>query len=312
VVAQTSEHKDMSEKYTGMDVTIIVHLHSPDAELVIDYIPIADSPGSPNQRKVLEYKAQFGTRMSALPELLLSKLVRIGESLLPQVTVPELDLGDVKVQGTISPWYYVVSRTGRTPTHLAYRVGASTGDARVTPTDATSRMLSDVWPSIEQMAWNHFRASLGAPVIQGSTKKKVFVSYRKGSGDVRRFVEEVAHRLGREGFLPWFDEWELVAGDSLPREIGDGLQDVYAIIIVLTTDYPNGRWAREELENAITQRVERGTKVIPVLYEDCDRPELLRPLVYVDCKRHEPDEFERQFIKIIDSLNEIDLNPYRR
>jgi TIR domain len=79
----------------------------------------------------------------------------------------------------------------------------------------------------------------------------------------------------------------------------------------LTADYPDGRWAREELENAIAQRVEREIKVIPILYEPCERPELLRSLRYVDCTSHEPDLFEGQFLQIIDALNEIDLNPYR-
>ena len=102
-----------------------------------------------------------------------------------------------------------------------------------------------------------------------------------------------------------------MAGDSLPREMGAGLEGAYAIITVLTPDYPGSRWAREELETAISQRVERNIKIIPVMYEPCDPPALLRPLRYVDCSVHEAERFERQFLDIIDALNEIDLNPYR-
>ena len=55
--------------------------------------------------------------------------------------------------------------------------------------------------------------------------------------------------------------------------------------------------------------IDRRTKVIPVFYEACDRPTLLQSLRYVDCSQHHPDRFESQFLEIIDTLNEIDLNP---
>lgn len=104
----------------------------------------------------------------------------------------------------------------------------------------------------------------------------------------------------------------MMAGDSLPRELGEGFKDVYGVIIVLTADYPGGRWAREELETAITKRVEQSIKVIPAKFEEGEPPELLRLLVYVDCTDHGDDQIELQFRKIIDALNEIELNPYRR
>jgi len=82
--------------------------------------------------------------------------------------------------------------------------------------------------------------------------------------------------------------------------------------VVLTPDYPGERWAREELESAITKRTEQGIRVIPVIYEPCEqRPELLRSLHYVDCTNHDEAQIERQFRDLIDALNEIELNPYR-
>jgi hypothetical protein len=164
----------------------------------------------------------------------------------------------------------------------------------------------------EQLAWNRLREVSGVPVAPSSTgKKKVLISYRKTRGELRDFAKAVAHRLGREGFLPWFDEWEIRAGDSIARELEGALHEVYGIVLVLSRDYPGERWAREELEGAITKRVEQGIRVIPILYEECERPELLRSLSYVDCTDHSEEQFERQFLRIIDALNEIELNPYR-
>jgi len=79
------------------------------------------------------------------------------------------------------------------------------------------------------------------------------------------FAETVAHRLGREGFLPWVDQWEIKAGDSIVRELQKGFKGVHGIILVLTPDYPEGKWAREELETAIVKRVEENIHVIPII-----------------------------------------------
>jgi hypothetical protein len=143
-------------------------------------------------------------------------------------------------------------------------------------------------------------------------QKRVIVSYRKTKPEYRDFAEAVAHKLGAEGFLPWFDEWDILVGDSLPREIGDAFKNVYAVVPIVTPDYPHGKWAREELETAITKRIEQNIKVIPVVYEAGEMPELLRALVRVDCTDHREEVFEAQFKRIIDALNELDVNPYRR
>jgi hypothetical protein len=173
------------------------------------------------------------------------------------------------------------------------------------------RLIESLIPTCEQLAWEDLRKRLGHPEPGADHRKKVLISYRKGSIERQRFVEAIAHRLGREHFVPWYDEWEIKAGDSIARGIATGLENVYAMILVLTPDYPGERWAREEFESAITKRTEHGIRVIPVIYEPCQRPELLRTLRYVDCTSHEEAQIERQFLNLIDALNEIELNPYR-
>jgi hypothetical protein len=171
----------------------------------------------------------------------------------------------------------------------------------------------NLFPMAEQLAWVDLQKRLRVPDDRLTVrKKKVLISYRKSPDEQRRrFVEAIAHRLGRDGFLPWYDEWEIKAGDSIARELAAGLNDVYGMVLVLTSDYPGQRWAREEFESAVTKRIEQGIRVIPVIYEPCERPELIRPLRYVDCTNHGEAQFERQFLDLIDALNEIELNPYR-
>jgi hypothetical protein len=260
------------------------------------------------------YLADEAQVSEVLLHALRNKLLRLSEYCVGALDdVPELDLGDITARGSVTPVYYqLVPHNIGHRLSVVYQVNSSVSEKNVPISDATERPIENMWPMCEQLAWDHLRERLGAPTTHTSKKRKVYLSYRKESDVRRAFVEGIANRLGREGFLRWFDEWEIMAGDSLPREIAGGLQDAYAIVIVLTGDYPGERWAREELENAISQRVERNIKIIPILLEPCDRPALLQPLRYVDCTVHNPDHFERQFLEIIDALNEVDLNPYRR
>jgi len=296
-----------------MAIWINVQVDHSSPYLMIDYTPIAtDETGY--HRRVQEYQLQFQTALDSLPESLKGKLLRIGEACFAQIQAPELDLGDVQRRGTVKPWYYQIHRREKTGTvDVAYHLDDGIADTRVSITEATERLIQNVWPSIYQMAWTHFRNRLDAPTTEATPQRKVFLSYRKrADSKLAIFVETIGHRVGREGFLPWLDGWEIKAGDSLPREIAAGLEDAYAIIIVLTPDYPQGKWAREEMEVAITKRVERNLKIIPVMYEACERPTLLQQIRSVDATSHQPEDFEKQFLEIIDALNEVDLNPYRQ
>jgi TIR domain len=172
---------------------------------------------------------------------------------------------------------------------------------------AAAQIAVNLEPTFDQLAWAHFREKYAAP--PALAKKEVMVSYRSGLED---FAEGIAIRLGREGFVPFFDHWDIRPGDSLPRELGHALERAYAVIIIVSQGYEEGKWARQELEGAITKMVEDGTRLIPVLYDDARLPELLRSLRRVDCRDHTgPEKFERQFREIIDVLNGIELNPYR-
>jgi hypothetical protein len=278
------------------------------------YTPIGiDDTG--REQEVLAYANQVSLPNHQLPLTLRRKLARLTDYVLQiLVQIPEIEVSGETHRGKPRLSFYEVHPEAGWYMRVAYSVGTSPHvvDVTVSPYDiaeGVKRLLANILPMYDQLGWIDLRARLGAAVDEPmTTKRKVLISYRAGRED---FAEAVAHRLGREGFLPWFDKWEIHAGDSLPREIGDGFQDVYAIMIILTPDYPKGRWAREELETAIVKRIEQDVRVIPILYEHCEIPELLRPLRYVNCTTHAHDHFEIQFREIIDALNEIELNPYR-
>jgi hypothetical protein len=172
-------------------------------------------------------------------------------------------------------------------------------------TQAQVRLLNSIVTSIDAFCWKHLRGqhSISPP----PPRPRVFISYRKGRESV---AEAIAHRLGREGFDPWFDPWDINAGDSLPGKIEEGLDSSVAFVALVTGDYQEGRWATEELESAIHRRIEEGYPIIPVLLEDCEKPQLIRHLVHVDLRDRNPQMFESKMAELIDGINRLDRNPF--
>jgi hypothetical protein len=172
------------------------------------------------------------------------------------------------------------------------------------------RMVASITTTADRMAWDDFRENLAIlPQTDEAAKPpQVFISYRHPHG---RFAESLAVRLGEERLIPWFDKWEIMAGDSLPGRIEEGLRQSIAFIPILTADYQAGAWATEELQTAIAKRIEADYKIIPVVLERCERPELIRHLRYVDFSSQEPDAFEAKVAEVIDGIYSVTINPFR-
>jgi hypothetical protein len=174
-------------------------------------------------------------------------------------------------------------------------------------TDAQRRLLDSITTTVDSFCWKHLRHRFEIETAS-TVRPMVFVSYRKGH---QAFAKALAERLGREGFVPWFDEWEVRAGDSLPGKIEAGLGSSVAFLAVITRDYADGKWATEELEAAIARRVNEGFPIIPILLEECKKPALIGHLVHVDFSENDPQTFEGKMAEIIDGINRLDRNPFR-
>lgn len=108
---------------------------------------------------------------------------------------------------------------------------------------------------------------------------KVFVSH--ASEDKQRFVLAFAERLRANGIDAWVDRWEMLPGDSLIDKLfEEGLKNASAVIVVLSVHSVEKPWVREELNAAAVARINKGTKLIPVVIDDCDVPEVLKSLLW--------------------------------
>ena len=116
-----------------------------------------------------------------------------------------------------------------------------------------------------------------------STAPKVFVSH--ASEDKERFVLPFAEQLRARGVDAWLDKWEMLPGDSLVDKIfEEGLKEAAAVLIVLSKVSVTKPWVREELNAAVVKRIEKGTKIIPIVLDGCEVPQALRSLVWESVK----------------------------
>jgi hypothetical protein len=96
-------------------------------------------------------------------------------------------------------------------------------------------------------------------------------------------VERIARDLTTEGYIVWFDDWSILAGDSLVEEIQTGIDSADYLLFCLSAASLKSVWVREEVQSALTRALRtRRPKLIPVMLETCEVPTLLAHRKYVD------------------------------
>ena len=128
----------------------------------------------------------------------------------------------------------------------------------------------------------------------------VFISYsRRDSGFVRRLVE----RLRAVGINTFYDEADIAVGESLVEALDQAVRRAKYLLVVMSPDYFSSTWATKELEIALNQEFEKGeTKVLPLLYRDCEIPALLQSKLWADVRTDHA--FEQAFPRIVEALSE--------
>jgi hypothetical protein len=118
------------------------------------------------------------------------------------------------------------------------------------------------------------------PYATGRRRHDVFVCH---SSSDKRFARRVAEDLGARGFKVWFDEFEMLPGDSLYEKIQHGIHTAAWFVVVLSPDSVASKWCRRELHNALEEEFERGgVYVVPLLYQPCQVPGFLKEKLWAD------------------------------
>lgn len=128
---------------------------------------------------------------------------------------------------------------------------------------------------------------------------KVFISH--ASEDKERFVIEFAKNLRSNGVDAWLDKWEMLPGDSLIDKIfEEGLKDADAVVIVLSKFSIEKPWVREELNASIVSKISNGTRIIPIVLDNCSVPESLKHTLWETIT--ELDDYSDSFSRITSSI----------
>lgn len=138
---------------------------------------------------------------------------------------------------------------------------------------------------------------------------KVFICHL--SEDKERFVEEFAKKLLDTGIDPFYDDWCLNFGDSLIN-LFDKIDESDVFIIVLSKNSINSNWVKEELDAGVIRKIEKGTKLIPVIIDnlnDITIPNSLRHIKY--CKIDDLNNYDEKFKELRNSIFGIYNKPPR-
>lgn len=135
---------------------------------------------------------------------------------------------------------------------------------------------------------------------------KVFLSH--ASEDKERFVNEFAAKLANKGVDVWLDKWEMLPGDSLVDKIfEEGLKEAEAVIIVLSKFSVKKPWVREELNSTIVNKIQKGTRLIPIIIDECEVPEALKSTLWETVK--DKSSYESSFDRVLASIFGKSLKP---
>jgi len=108
----------------------------------------------------------------------------------------------------------------------------------------------------------------------------VFLSH---SSIDRQTVRWIAVDLGNRGYRPWLDEWEIAAGESIPKRISDGIEGCRAMVVALSPNAVLSHWVEREWHAKYWDELDKkNVSVIPVMLSPCKIPVLLRPKKYAD------------------------------
>lgn len=143
--------------------------------------------------------------------------------------------------------------------------------------------------------------------MKTSNNPKVFISH--ASEDKERFVINFATKLRNNGVDAWVDQWEINVGDSLIDKIFEqGISEVDSFIIVLSHNSIQKPWVHEELNAALIKRIEKNTKVIPVIIDrDVVVPEVLKTTVWETIENI--NNYDTSLKKILSSIYDVYEKP---
>jgi len=107
-----------------------------------------------------------------------------------------------------------------------------------------------------------------------SSDNSVFVSY---SHYDREIAERLVSLLVLNGIPVWWDEWNVLIGDSIFTRVAEGVSACQYLTILLSKQSLSSRWVQEELDMAKVREFEnRSVVILPLKIEEVELPLALK------------------------------------
>ncbi len=113
--------------------------------------------------------------------------------------------------------------------------------------------------------------------LQGEGTKKVFISHSSANKDIALFI---ASDLKQAKYNVWFDKWDIKLGHSIPQSISDGLDSADALLILLSNDYLNSAFCRDEWQGFYMKFNTQNKPIITIVIDDSEPPTILSSRKY--------------------------------
>ena len=95
-------------------------------------------------------------------------------------------------------------------------------------------------------------------------KRDFFVSH---AGEDKAFVRELVDALQSLEATVWFDEHELMVGDSLSESIAAGLKNSHLGVVVLSKSFFKKKWPRQELKGLLARERAGDGAILPIWHQ---------------------------------------------
>lgn len=132
--------------------------------------------------------------------------------------------------------------------------------------------------------------------LQGKIATGDFDVFLCHNGKDKLKVKEIGEQLKELGILPWLDEWELRPGLPWQRILSKQIGQIKSAAVLVGAN-GIGPWEQMELEAFLSEFVNRGCPVIPVLLATTPKvpqlPIFLRGMTWVDFRQPGSHPMER-------------------
>jgi hypothetical protein len=125
---------------------------------------------------------------------------------------------------------------------------------------------------------------------------RAFLSY---SSLDKKIVLMIKKELDKRGILTWLDEFQVGFGESIRREIEQGIAESNFLILFMSKTAFKSEWVNREIDAAFMMEVEsKNVLIVPVLLDNCEIPISLKSKRYIDLRQ----DYPKGIIALIDTL----------